>query len=54
MSLASSHSSPAPSGPRTLITYDDQSVRWFMIASIVWGIVGMAAGALAASQLNFW
>jgi cytochrome c oxidase cbb3-type subunit I/II len=46
--------SPAPSGPRTLITYDDQTVRWFMIASIVWGIVGMLVGALAASQLNFW
>ena len=54
MSSAPSHSSPAPTGPRTLITYDDQTVRWFMIASIVWGIVGMLVGALAASQLNFW
>ncbi len=39
---------------KTVIEYDDQSVRWFMIASIVWAIVGMSAGALAASQLNFW
>ena len=54
MSSASSHPSPAMSGPRTLITYDDQTVRWFMIASIVWGIVGMLVGALIASQLNFW
>jgi cytochrome c oxidase cbb3-type subunit I/II len=53
-----SSSSSAPTGadarPKNLIVYDDQSVRWFMIASIVWGIVGMLAGALAASQLNFW
>ena len=25
-----------------------------MIASVVWGLVGMAAGVLIASQLNFW
>jgi len=38
----------------TSITYDDKSVRRFMIASIFWGIVGMIAGVLIASQLSFW
>ena len=52
MSVAPSVS--ARPGAKTVIVYDDRSVRWFMIASIFWGIVGMAVGALAASQLNFW
>ena len=32
-----------PSTRTATITYDDKSVRYFMIASIVWGIVGIAA-----------
>lgn len=38
----------------TTITYDDKSVRRFMIASIIWGIVGMLVGVLAATQLSWW
>jgi cytochrome c oxidase cbb3-type subunit I/II len=38
----------------TTIEYDDNIVRKFMIASIFWGVVGMSAGVLIASQLNFW
>ena len=38
----------------TTITYDDKSVRRFMIASIVWGIVGMLVGVLIATQLSWW
>ena len=38
----------------TTITYDDRSVRRFMIASIAWGIVGMLVGVLAATQLSWW
>jgi cytochrome c oxidase cbb3-type subunit I/II len=38
----------------TSITYDDKSVRQFMIASIFWGIIGMTAGVLIATQLSFW
>ena len=38
----------------TTITYDDKSVRHFMIASIVWGIVGMLVGVLIATQLSRW
>ncbi len=35
------------------IEYNDRIVRFFMIAAIFWGIVGMAAGVLIAYQLNF-
>jgi cytochrome c oxidase cbb3-type subunit I/II len=36
------------------IEYDDTTVRRFLWASIVFGIVGMAVGLLAASQLAWW
>lgn len=36
------------------ITYDDKTPRHFMIASIVWGLVGMLVGVIAASQLSWW
>jgi cytochrome c oxidase cbb3-type subunit I/II len=36
------------------ITYDDEIVRKFSIASVVWGIVGMLVGAIVALQLAFW
>ena len=39
---------------RVTIEYDDRIVRQFTIASIFWGVIGMSAGALIASQLNFW
>ncbi|MCH2155646.1 MAG: cytochrome-c oxidase, cbb3-type subunit I [Opitutales bacterium] len=46
---------PAPPQlERAVVEYDDTAVRLFMIASVVWGLVGMAAGVLIASQLNFW
>jgi cytochrome c oxidase cbb3-type subunit I/II len=38
----------------TTITYDDRSVRRFMIASIAWGIIGMLVGVIAATQLSWW
>ncbi|GHC05365.1 cytochrome-c oxidase, cbb3-type subunit I [Cerasicoccus arenae] len=38
----------------TTIEYDDKSVRWFLIASVFWSLVGMGAGVLIASQLNSW
>ncbi len=36
------------------IEYNDQIVRQFMLASILWGVVGMLVGGLIASQLNYW
>ena len=34
--------------------YDDDSVRLFVWATLIWGIVGMSVGALAALQIAFW
>ncbi len=47
---------PQPSAPiRTeRITYDDRVTRYFMFASVGWGIVGMLVGAIVALQLAFW
>ena len=36
------------------IVYDDTTVRRFIAASVLFGIVGMAVGALVASQLAWW
>ena len=38
----------------TTIHFDDRPVRWFMIASIFWGIVGMLVGVICATQLSWW
>lgn len=42
------------SNATTTIIYDDKTVRQFMVASIIFGIVGMLVGVIAAFQLNFW
>jgi cytochrome c oxidase cbb3-type subunit I/II len=39
---------------KVTIAFNDQIVRQFMLASIIWGAVGMLVGVLIASQLNFW
>lgn len=36
------------------ITYDDKPVRRFMTASIIWGVIGMLVGVIAATQLSWW
>lgn len=36
-----------------VITYDDQIARWFLLATLLWGVVGMLVGVLAALQLAF-
>jgi cytochrome c oxidase cbb3-type subunit I/II len=36
------------------LTYDDQTAAHFLWATILWGIVGMVVGALAALQLAYW
>ena len=40
-------------GSKVRIEYDDAITRMFLIAGIVWGAVGMAAGVFVASQLAF-
>ena len=39
---------------RITIVYNDRVVRQFMLAAILWGVVGMLVGVIIASQLNFW
>ncbi len=39
---------------KTVLEFNDRVVRQFLLATLVWGIVGMLVGVLVASQLNFW
>ena len=43
-----------PAGSKVTIEFDDGIVRQFMIASILWGVVGMLVGVIIATQLSFW
>ena len=36
------------------LEFNDKVVRQFLLASLIWGAVGMLVGVLIASQLNFW
>lgn len=53
-------STPTPTLPgaanpsRLTVTFDDQITRYFVIATAIWGFVGMLVGALIALQLPFW
>jgi cytochrome c oxidase cbb3-type subunit I/II len=42
------------SAHKTLVHYNDKICRYFLIAGIIWAIVGTVAGALIASQLAFY
>jgi len=42
------------SASKITIEYNDKVVRQFIIATLIWGAVGMLAGVFIASQLNFW
>jgi cytochrome c oxidase cbb3-type subunit I/II len=44
----------APGMETVRIVYNDWVARRFVGAAVVWGIVGMLVGALAALQLAFW
>lgn len=48
-----STAAPAQRSRFEVFTYDDQIVRWFVIATSIWGFIGMAVGALIALQLPF-
>ena len=43
-----------PAGERVKIVYDDATPRNFVMASVIWGVVGMLVGALIALQLAWW
>ncbi len=36
------------------VTYDDKIARWFLLATLLWGVVGMLVGVVAALQLAWW
>ena len=42
------------SDKKITIEFNDQIVRQFLIASVVWGAVGMLVGVLISAQLNYW
>ena len=43
-----------PALERVKVVYDDLTPRNFVVASVIWGIVGMLVGAVAALQLAWW
>ena len=54
MSDAIAESEADVSLKKTTIEYNDSVVRYFMFASVIWGIVGMLVGVIVALQLAFW
>ncbi len=36
------------------LEFNDHVVRQFLLATLLWGVVGMLVGVLVATQLNFW
>lgn len=36
------------------VRYDDRAARLFLWATLIWGVLGMSVGVLAALQLAFW
>ncbi len=42
------------SDKKITLEFNDKVVRQFLLASVIWGAVGMIVGVLIASQLNFW
>jgi len=45
---------PAETTEQITVNYDDRTVRQFVLASIMFGLVAMIAGVLAATQLSWW
>jgi cytochrome c oxidase cbb3-type subunit I/II len=50
---AGSREEPAERGTEVL-TFDDKWVRYFIWASVLWGVVGMLVGVTVALQLAWW
>ena len=45
---------PSTGGETKTIVYNDEIVRWFIAASVVFAIVGLLVGVIVAAQLAFW
>jgi cytochrome c oxidase cbb3-type subunit I/II len=41
-------------GQKVSIEFNDKIVRQFLLASLIWGVVGMLVGVIIGTQLNFW
>ena len=41
-------------GATERVVYDDQITRWFVLATVSWGIIGMLAGSWLAFELAWW
>ena len=56
MSQSASATDPSNANPagKATIEFDDHSIRLFTIAGVIWGVVAMLVGVIAATQLNFW
>ena len=48
MATAVATGPPGSSTQTEKIAYDDRVVRWFVYATVTWGIVGMLVGVLIA------
>ena len=53
MAAPAGHERRAPDRRTVELGYDDRIVRMFVLATLFWGAVGMAMGALVAAQLVF-
>ena len=51
---ATPHPSPQAASGKATIQFNDRLVRQFMLASVLWGAVGMLVGVIIASQLTHW
>lgn len=54
MNSGSSSSDRTLPSDKVRIHYNDKVVRQFCMATLFWGVIGMAVGVLAATQLAFW
>jgi len=54
MATAVATGPPGSSTQTEKIAYDDRVVRWFVYATVTWGIVGMLVGVLIALQIAWW
>ena len=52
--MADTSAAARASGSLEHFEYDDAIVRKFVIATILWGVVGMLVGVIIAAQLAYW
>ena len=53
MSADPSPNHPTPSGALDTVRYDNRIVMAFLIATMIWGVVGFLVGVIVAAQLAF-